>query len=83
MSDYSLLDCKCNRRHFVSSSSGMGNRSRITVCKDCGRIFVFTQKDGVSNETRFHINSLDTLKSIGIWTRHVNEVEPTSKDGQS
>ena len=68
-----LLNCKCDRRHFVSSSSGMGNRSRITVCKDCGKIFVFTEKDGVSSETRFHIHSLDTLESIGKWTHHVND----------
>ncbi len=75
MSEFKYLDCKCDRRHFVSSGFGSGGRHRITVCKDCGKIFVFTDKDGVSSETRFHINSLDTLEAIGKWTRYVNEVD--------
>lgn len=76
MANDNLLTCRHNRKHFIKSGQWVGaqagaGREHIYVCKDCGQLQIFVNKNGVSMNIDFHIHDREVIESMLKWVEFV------------
>jgi hypothetical protein len=71
-----LIKCNHDKRGFIhgarwTGDSGSG-KDYIDICLQCGRIFVFGDRDGKPFQLSIHINIREQAEAVSRWVDYVN-----------